>query len=332
MKNILILIVILSIVFLSTACEKEETSNADPYIGGTDALKLEFMEGLPPPEVYDNNMASFGVGVELTNSGEYTVKKEDILLKIVGIKPDFIGWDGQSKSTDIDLLKTKKDIGGNIREGTITNVIFDNLIVSDKIVGGINEYPMFRVEACYKYGTEISVISCINENFFGTRKNDICDIREENVVYNSGAPIKVTSVKQTPISENQLQFIITIEKKGLEKLYSVTDTTCAGEKYYESNLVYFNMTDSEFTNEFQCSGLSTIVGEGVSPQAARSSEGYITLYKSSSGQPKAIVNCYVTLEENEKNDYVAPVKINLEYRYEDYIDKPLIVKSIDIGD
>ena len=324
MKKILILIVALSLTLL-TGCQQETTGlREDPYVGGTSAIQMNFMSEQPPVEVFDNG-ASFSAAIEIQNVGEYKVDRNDFKVKLVGVSPNFIGWDGNPKSPNINLEKTTKDSNGVTREGIRTNIVFGGLRVTESVAGGVAEYPKFRAVACYKYGTQVSVIGCINENFFDTKVNPICEARAANTVFNSGAPVHITSVEQTPVDTNIVQFIITIEKTGSGNVYA-RGNDCNTDNYFEENLIWFEIPSSQTfqRSNFECAGLVDINQNPLD----RARQGYATLYKSTSGQPKATINCYLKLDSREKGDYESPFNINLEYQYQDYVQKNLVVRHI----
>ena len=59
-KNIIFLIVVM---FILSGCTGDQTTTAGgtAFIGGTDAIEFDFLEGAPPAEVYDKGEFPFEI-------------------------------------------------------------------------------------------------------------------------------------------------------------------------------------------------------------------------------------------------------------------------------
>ena len=84
----------------------------DPFIGGTGGVTINFEEGFPPEFIFDSSQTPFDVIVKLENVGEWLVPKNDVMVKIEGIRPEQFGKtssDFIKIGVEEDLLQTKKN-------------------------------------------------------------------------------------------------------------------------------------------------------------------------------------------------------------------------------
>lgn len=277
---------------------------SNPYIGGTQGLLIEFGDGNPPPEVYDGGDFPFDITVKLENKGEFTVPRNDVQVKITGIRAQEFGVSEGSltKSPDEDVEGREKNAEGGIRDGPPVYVEFSGLNRREKLSGN-TEYTI-RADVCYTYKTFANSKICVRENNLDVDEG-VCAVNEVKTVYNSGAPVQIKDFKEVPRARNKIGFDFTVEKAANGEVYK-KGTKCADIRANEDKVWVEVKTGIP---GLECSGLK----DGTS------TTGYITLYGGS-----RIVTCVQTVDTN--SDYEAPVDITLVYDWEDLKETKLLVK------
>ncbi|MBT4646866.1 hypothetical protein HOC11_01215 [archaeon] len=202
----------------------------DPFIGGTGGVTINFEEGFPPEFIFDSSQTPFDVIVKLENVGEWLVPKNDVMVKIEGIRPEQFGKtssDFIKIGVEEDLLQTKKNSENDIIEGIPVYVDYENLAFNEKIEGNFN--PPIRASVCYKYGTRaVSNICIVPDLLQPADDNDLCKINENKQVFNSAGPIQVTEFKEIARSTDAISFTFKLKHKGSGLFYS-PETRCGGE-------------------------------------------------------------------------------------------------------
>ncbi len=317
MKRVLAAVILLSV--LLAACNPGgTTTSGTAFVGGDKGLDITFLEGSPPDEAFDAGQRPFDIVVQVKNVGEYDVAQDKVLIKVSGLSPNDFGVLPQDlvKRATEPLTKTQKDpTGDTVLEGSISTVDFVNLRYLP-ILSGPTTFPI-RADVCYKYGTIAESTLCIKENPLNERENAVCKVNEEKPVDNSGAPIKITKLKEFAKGRDQVGFTFTIEKVAKEGEIFKPDTDCnAGtESIIDENKVFINV-DSRLDG-LRCSGLS---GGG-------DTYGYATLYAGtggSSGLSRAIT-CTQTLPPRV-TAFPQLVRITLEYDFKDFVNREIVIK------
>jgi hypothetical protein len=302
---------ILLIAALAIGCtEQSQTtvSKAQPFIGGTTGIVVDFTGDSPPTEVDDGGDFPFDVVVELRNVGEYTVNKEDMEVKIIGIRPeDFSKSEGElTQHPEENVVATRKDPEGDINEGPPVYVTFSDFNHKEKLVG--NTEFTFRAEVCYKYQTTATAQLCIRKNNIDPEDDGVCEISEHKTVYNSGAPVTVTEFKEFGRAKKKVGFEFKIQHMNNGNIHE-KGSNCNQERKYEDE-VYVEV-DTKFGGGLKCSGLSD--GDDTS--------GYVKMF----GENR-IVSC--TQEVDTDSDYETDVTIKLTYDYRDDTEATVLVKHI----
>lgn len=310
MKKIIYLFAVMMSVLLLYGCTQQQKtpSKTKPFVGGTEGINVAFSSDSPPTEVDDGGSFPFDVVVELRNKGEYTVPKDKVTVKIVGIQPEeFSKTESDlSKHPDEDVIATKKDPEGAVTEGPPVFVTFSGFNHKEKLVG--NKDFTFRAEACYLYQTQAMAQLCVRKNNIDPEEGGVCEVSEDKTVDNSGGPVQVTAFKEFGRAKNKVGFQFTVEHKGKGNLYE-RNSNCNTERKYEDRI--FITVKTQFNSGLKCSGLSE--GDDKS--------GYIKLYGES-----RIISC--TQEVSTDSDYESPVVVQLEHDYRDITQATVLVKHI----
>ncbi len=314
MKNIRLVFLLLILAFLTIAqegCQSKEDSGPnkiDPYIGGIGGLSIQFADGAPPDEVFDNKQWTFDVEVKIENVGEFDVKKEDVTVYLSGLNPyDF----GKTESDFIkngiteDLVATYKDFEGNIIESPEVYVTFPGLTYQHELTAN-KEFPV-RADVCYTYGTEAAANGCVRQNVLSVDKDAVCQVNEEKTVYNSGAPIQVTKFTEQPSGSDKIRYLFTISHKGSGRVY-LPGSRCPRSDRSAENKIHFKI-DSNVA-DLSCNGL--IGGSGK--------EGDVLL-----NNGERVIQC--VQQTSSSLDYIDTITITLTYDYKQSIDKNLLVKK-----
>jgi hypothetical protein len=304
-KRILITLLVLSMFMFG--CEKDisTTATITPFIGGTDGVILSFVENAPPAEVYDGGDYEFSVTTKLTNKGEFYVPKGKVFVEITGVQPqEFDRTTAQmSKSPDEDLIEVRKE-DSTVLESPPVFVEFPGFNHKAFIQSAALTYPI-RAKACYNYGTTSNALLCIRKNPLNPEEGGICEVNEDKTVYNSGAPVQVTSFKESARAKDKVGFVFTIEHKGTGKVFEI------GNKCDETTTRFNDKVHVKID-----SGMSGLVCSGL---AGGDTEGDVILY----GGSKPI-SCTQTIKDS--GDYMVPATIEITYDYASIVETSLTVK------
>lgn len=314
MKNIRVLFLLLMVAFLTVAqegCEGGENNanrnKVDPYIGGTRGFSIQYAEGAPPEEVFDNSQWTFDVEVKLNNVGEADVKKEDITVKLSGLNPtDF----GKTESDFIksgiheDVIATKKDFEGNIIASPEVYVTFPGLTFLQALNGN-QEFPV-RADVCYTYKTDSQADGCIRQDVLSVDPDAVCQVNEEKTVFNSGAPIQVTAFSEQSSGSDKIRYLFTISHQGTGRFY-LPNSRCPPGRTSE-NKIHFKIESN--VADLVCNGL--VDGSGK--------EGDIIL-----NNGERVIQCVQQTRSNL--DYLDKIKITLTYDYKEFYETSLLVKK-----
>jgi hypothetical protein len=323
--NKTIFIILLAVASLTlTACPSgNDGGGPGPFIGGSEGLTMQFALGAPPDEIYDAGQYPFSVNVIIENVGERDVLSDEAQVKLVGIEP------GMFKVTDADIHSfLPQDLRGaaKLSDGTqvpgdITTVVFpeEGQLIYQPDLYGTDEILM-RAEICYDYQTKSTTQVCIKDNILDNINNDkICVVSEDKLPQNSGAPLHVSSVKEIPQGKHNVQVTFTIEHVG-SGLFFDPDAPgnwgCSDsvQNPYE-NVVHVKVY-------FQ--------GSGYTPPAVScpifrgGNEGTVMLFQ---GSPRDI-SCTIEGDASKDRIYQDLLHIDLDYKYLNYIEKPLIIRDV----
>ena len=307
---ILMIVVVLGLMVLS-GCDKKDgakTSISNPFIGGSTGLLLDFQKGAPPRQVFDGGDYPFAVTLKVQNMGEADIKKDDISVAITGIKAsDFSLTDAAFVKKPTDKLSRKyKDANGNIIEGIIDYVTFDKLNFKSKLAG--NQEFTVRGEVCYRYQTKAVSKICITRKILDTTYSKVCKVDGLKTVYSSGAPVKVSNLKELPRGKDKVQFTFDVTHAASNIDLFKAGTNC---KYLFANENKVYVKVSTGMSGLSCTGLSG---------GTTSADGYATLYNR-----KATITCTQDAK-GVTSDFEKIVNIELDYDLKDYKEVKVLVK------
>lgn len=310
MKQKLILVLLVVAILTITACENENDDEISQtgFIGGTDGVDISFAKNAPPDKVADQGQEEFEVVVELTNKGEHEILKEDVFVELEGFSASAFGLNDEDliAHPEDDLFARRKSPDGSTISSPSIPVVFEGLNYQ-KDAPANTEFT-FRAKTCYKYETISLSNICVKENFNNDRDGDLCAVSDTRKVSNSGAPVQITKVKQSPQGRDKTSVTFSIQKKDTDNTGTVSrpDTDCDTAQQNE-NKVFVSITglEEDVGDSVRCIGL--LGGD--------SSSGFVTL---TDDKPRE-VSC--TVELQNRNTREQQFRVTLGYDYSAYIDK-----------
>ncbi len=333
--------------FLVAGCGGSDAvvgSSADPFLGGSQGLELSFLRGTPPDEVADGDTFDFQAVLRLKNRGEFNLAAADVEIDLIGFLPqdfrsgvnDFIIPDDLNKENpDEDPGRREKDSEGNIIDAAEVFKTFPSdtafFKYKDEITG--NTDFTFRANVCYKYGTTAVADICILNDLVRDSSDALCSPRGSKAVFSSGSPIKVSSLRQSVVGTNKIQFSFDIVHSGRGDVFGVGVTgqddpfcpkTAADKRTNENNVkiaVKTGLTKEVVAgeNSLECVGLNLVDGSEITANRY----GVIRLVDG-----KRTITCTQILEATNRGDFERNVDITLDFNYMDSVDKKVVVKSL----
>lgn len=324
MRNVVFVALIAIVLFLS-GCQDTGTSNGTEemasFIGGTDALKFSFVDSAPSSEVIEKT--PFGVTMQIQNSGEAEVKKQDIVVEISGIVPSDFGKSNADmiKSPQVDFLANKKTIDNQVIPGTQSYLDFGTYTYGTDLQG--NMPFTLNARACYAYYTNAVTKMCVRKDLLGATVDPGkgCAVKGEKTVQNSGSPVQITTLSETPSGKDRVSFTFTIEKKGTGDVFKYGgQVACDDTNMNMKNKVLFTID----------TGLAGLVCDAVEspytyPAGSSTTQygGYITLFGG-----KRTVTCTQVIAADKMLDFEKVVNMRLDYLYSEVVSKSIVVKNV----
>ncbi len=321
------LAVIIGLVLVLVGCgpQREGPSPTDPFVGGMEGLTITFLEGSPPDEVFDAGQFPFAMTFVVTNVGE-----EDILpgdnaeVRIIGLNP------AQWGVTEGDLYIPVLEGGGYASLRGAAKLADGSTIPGDPAtitpqhtfkylpdLVGTQEFLM-RGEVCYDYKTRTTTLICIKDDILDNIRNDkICSINEYKTVFNSGAPIHVTSVKEAPQGQDAVNIIFTIEHVGTGLFFKKKPQQDCDDSItnFDRNFVHVDVWMSPESNvQVNC------------PLLNSGGSGFLQLFQ---GAPRTL-SCTIRRPGSQgRNEIFQDIlHIDLEYTYLQFTERPIIVRDV----
>lgn len=305
MKAWTIFTLIIASLLVLSGCDNQtsEPVTTNPFRGGTDSVSISFDLDNPPSEVYEDT--PFTIGLNVKNTGEYNIAKEDFKIKIQGINPELYDLKQAEKTANIDLAGTVFDVDKNVIEGSEDYIEFGPLKYQENLAVVMNDVPL-QASACYSYGTNVVSSICVKSNILNDNVNDVCTVNEEKVAFSSSAPVKVTEFKETPRGGGTLAFSFRVEHVGSGQVFEPSSPASCSDGTTE-NVVKVTVDGP--------SGLDCPTLGGLS--------GTVKL----SGETGRLVTCTLDVSTVD-SDYVEPVSLKLEYDYQQLLTKTINVKPV----
>jgi hypothetical protein len=350
MKKIFLLMIVL-IAFAMVACENNN-DNTGPsvtqFIGGNDGLVFSFMPGMPPEQegaILDNGQSPFSIGLKITNKGEYDLKPNELQLSLQGLLPDQFNlqWADLTKVLSDPLPGGKKLPDGSVSQGQTTTISFDGLSYLPDARGDL--LKSFRVDACYHYRTKSTTFVCItnhgNDLVLTNQDQQICSTNGVKTVADSGAPVQITNVRETPQGDSKVTVMFSIEKKGSGVVYApqpegVIPSNCEDSIVNpDKNKVHLKIylpDQSSSSVAVSCTGGAVFSSTTpVSPTEANPLEADVKLgYGDAPLQPKEITCTLESLTplDSQKILYEDLLNVDVDYNYGESFSKSITIKDL----
>lgn len=320
MRNAILISFVALLLVLAAGCgegEQQQGVTGSKFVGGTEGLAVKFAEGSLPDKVLDQDQP-FGISVVLTNKGDHTIQEgAEATVKITGIDPDDFGVSAADLVQDSpsQIRGAQKDTSGNLIQGETVSLDFptsgSSLVHQNPISGSVT-YNV-RADVCYKYGTVVNTKLCVLEDILGTTGSSgrLCEINQEKPVDNSGAPVQVSTFRESVSSANKVSFVFKVKHLGGGTVHQM-DSEC-NKEFADKDKVHVKI-DTGLSDGLQCSGIQGTASGSVF-------EGDIQLLN---GERE--IRCTQTI--NSPTDLEKLVAIELTYDYNQYIQKNLEVQHV----
>ena len=317
------------ILFVSADCESNSSDSVrqndfgleNSFVSGTKGLSFDFIENMPPSEVFDNQRGGFLISFLVKNEGEHDVEKDEAKIAISGFSKEDLNLDETYTSLN-KIIGTKLKEGEIIEGREIRSTSFNAKYMKEVPV---NNYPLtIYANICYPYETKSFTVACIKGDTITTEldeSNIICDIDNEQLTFvNSAAPVSIENVKQYAIGEHSIQLIFDIVHRKLSTtsaLYAEGsfDNYCEVSdevKFEKENKVKYTVSHS-ITNSISCD------------EGGNSNEVFLQKTSADGLDHKTTVIC--ELDTENQDFYPLPVEITLNYEYRDRISKQISIKK-----
>ncbi len=315
MNKTIIFGLLLAMLFLTSCSNTGKTNSGyNPFLGGDAGIKLEFITSAPPKEVYDNKLYPFSIGVQIENVGESDIKAG--FVEVRGISADEFGVSSSSLKKKIPEIRgARKNSDGSVMSGLIDVVTFDGLSYQQDLAGDL-PISNLRVRACYDYQTKASTQLCVKPSGVdGLQDNEICLVSENKDVSNSGAPLKIANVKESPKGNDGIMVSFDIVHVGNQnfKWFSKGDDNC-DSSLDNPNLYKVEIEVGSISNGKYLASCARFNGADT---------GTIIMFN---GASQRIVCEFKT--GRQEYEFETPLNINLNYRYMQYVEKEILVKDL----
>ena len=323
-KTILMTCMILIILTGCINLNPKKTTTASSLFKGTKGLEMSFVKNAPPSKVFASankeSRSKFKAIVNVKNKGAYDVgfdeqgTESDTNKGILVLTPE----SGYVDIIDLDEQPNIESAGFSVRGRSLSNDVGDEINVYSTLearelssLSALHSSTIFAT-ICYPYQTKVSTSVCIDPDIYdlGTVKQ-ACDGKDLSLSGGQGAPVAVTNVEVRMSPEGKSvnpQFLIHVENKGDGEIVRKEKYVEACQRKISSEKDYFNVVNikAELSGkELKCDQVND--------------EKIVVL-----DGKKGIIKCSLDIlnEETEnKNAYVAPLSIVLDYGYTRTISK-----------
>lgn len=309
MKKAILALLLLATMLVAACTTTETQTGVTGFIGGQKGLDIAFYSGAPPETTSDNGQQEFDIIVDVTNGGEAAVDPSEVYVKLSGFPPESfgVGIADLTKSPDEVIEANLKSADGSIIKSPTIPISFSGFNYMDSEVAS-REFPI-RAEICYEYSTKAAAELCIKENFNSNKADDICQVNAARSFSTSGAPVQITSLKQSTAGTDKTRFTFTVQNMDTGRIYR-TDSACEQTTANENKIFVKVSGLANSGDSVKCVGLT-----GGTPDA-----GYITVLP---GEARD-VSCTVTVLN--RNNRIEPFELELAYAYWKYADTKIIVE------
>lgn len=218
MNKIKVLIIVISLFLLMGASCQDSLRGGSRTSGGTrefdysgtEGLSVEFIEGIPPENIWRD--MSFDVGVDVQNKGLVNIEEGKVCLG--GLSSNLFTNAGSCQP----LVGEEGPLMGRFDypDGEIRSYFWRDYKLTDeyKSYGEDVNHPLI-VKVCYKEETRVGANACVKNVRRGMES--LCEPGQLNLKSSQGAPVAVTSIYEEIIPREggvDLRFTIDIANVG----------------------------------------------------------------------------------------------------------------------
>ena len=319
------------ILIVLTGCinlNPKKTTTTSSLFKGTKGLEMSFVKNAPPSRVFasagEDFKGQFKAIVNIKNKGAYDVGfneegEESKNNGILVLTPE----SGYVDIINVDEIPNIESAGFSIRGRSLSNDVGDEINLYSTLearelisLSALHSSSIFAT-ICYPYQTKVSTSVCIDPDIYdlGPVKK-ACDGKDLSFSGGQGAPVVVTNVevRMAPKDESVTpQFLIHIENKGNGEIVRKEKYVTACERKISPGKDYFNVVNIE----------AKLSGKTLDCDEQGDNEKIVIL-----DGKKGIVKCSLKdWESEDKNSYVAPLIIVLDYGYTKTISKSFNIEE-----
>jgi hypothetical protein len=333
-KFLMVFMVLVSFLFF-TSCGGDSgnvETNFKPYVGGDKGVTMAFIPGMPsdvPGAILDNGEAPFAIGLMLKNEGEFNINAESdngfLQVELIGIQPNYfnIVANDLTQTLDEDLPGARLNVDGTIQQGEFVDIEFPEMSYIENTFGDL---PIpFQVNLCYDYGTKSSTRICVaddvNKALVDTNYRSICEINSARTTINSGAPLQVMNLRQSPLGGSKISVVFDVKRVGLGNvfLYNSNNGCDSSSKNTDKDKVIVEVSLPDVSDAtLECTGFES-TGEGKKVRRT------YKISKETGGV--GTFNCKVIGNEDSDRISLEVLTIDLYYRYNEQLQKEILVKD-----
>ncbi len=343
MKLTRILAVVVLVALILTACSQEENSDKDiinPFIGGSQGLKISVLDGAPPPTVTDSGSQRFAITLAIENVGESTVGEGEnpfIVTRLSGISPQNFGTikENLTKEVDQSLMGARKNVDGTILPGETTSVSFQPLNYQNSVPG--SQVFRFRANVCYDYSTHATMKVCVKDNVLeNVQDNSLCTLRRDLNPLNSGGPLHVVKADQNPVGDNRIQVNFEVANVGDGVFFNrrsdnprkACSFNVRNKNMYEALIVAHPVDPKNY--DLDCTGLKDEKPGFKDLSFSEESEyGVVDFGRNS---PRSLTCFLEKTTDIGGRVFQDVMEIDMYYRYGEFLEIPILVQDAQIAD
>ncbi len=328
MKYKTLVFAVIACSLLLVGCQQQQEDQqqdiTEPFIGGNIGLNTHLLEGVPPKVIQDNGQSVFSYAIVMENQGEADVgpgtENNFVQVKLEGVNPGQWGVNESVKQLQQPLRGARKNIDGTMLPGEMTTVSFEGLSYQKNIRG--NTEFVLRGDVCYDYTTYTSTQICLKDNVLeNIQDSSVCTLTGEKNPKNSGAPLHITSLIQNPLAENKIQIAFEVEHVGQGQFYGDPQFSNAEEESC-------NPSPSNFNKNKVTVVVKPISDPGYKVDCPRFGGGNQGTIKLAQGAPQRISCTVERTRSSEGRIFQDIMEINLHYRYQQFIETPIVVQDV----
>lgn len=252
-KGVLVLVLALALSLAVAGCQggKSATSSSStPFIGGSEGLRVSFVDNAPPSEILDNKQTPFDITLRVENVGETDVAVNNVKTTIGGLYPADFGQSSLQYVLPRPVQGVKKDPEGGKITGGIDEITFPGLSYT-KTLEGNNVFPI-QADTCYTYQTRAVGDYCMRQDLTKVTAG-VCSVKGSKPIFNSGGPVQVVSLSESVGGKNTIILSFTIKTVGSGSFFRPAAQTCTKGDLQSESFVRVTV-DPGITGDLRCSG------------------------------------------------------------------------------